>query len=82
MQPSETNALAQLIISDQCSELLPLLPKQQTAQMLVQFVWWNKWREKATEICEGAHPLHTSGEFCTCFTLESKFFCALTQMKA
>lgn len=38
MQPSETNALAQLIIYDQRSELLPLLPKQHAQQTLVQFV--------------------------------------------
>lgn len=82
MQPSEKNASAQLNIYSHSSKLLSLLSKQHIQQMLVQFVCWNKRREKATEICEDAHPLHTSGEFCIAVTLECKFFYALTQKKA
>lgn len=82
MQPSEKNALAQLNIYGQGSKLLSLLSKQHVQQMLVQFVCWNKQTEKAMEICEDAHPRHTSGEFCIAVTLECKFCYALTQKKA
>lgn len=78
MQPSDSNALAQQNIYNQCSELLSILNKNNTERMLLQFVCW----KKAMEACADDHPLHTSGKFCIWFTLEWKFFYASIRKKA